>query len=203
MDILFKAINVLGGVSLVITAIVGYFGKLYIEKFKSNQDATNKELQAKIDATSAGLKSKLEKSVHVTKSYFDKEFLAYSEIWGLMFSLKEHTVSLRPVLEYVDATETLDERKSRRLKAFTESFNSLVRRVESNRPFIPIEIYENIRAFQIVCRKESIGYEHGNPYGDGMSYWGESEENVAEIIRMLDVVCEDIRSRLHNLSVIE
>ncbi|MCW1433703.1 hypothetical protein OLN68_06105 [Citrobacter freundii] len=203
MDLILKIINLLGGLSILITAIIAYVGKLYFERFKANQEAKNRELQASIDATSAGLKSKLENSVYVTKNQFDKEFTAYSVIWSSVFELKEDTIMLRPVIDYFDQDESFNDRKLRRLRKFKDSFNLLVRHVESNRPFIPVDIYNNINGFKMSCRKESISYEHGNPDYDGVEYWKDSEKNMKEIVRMLDLVCEDIRSRLFNLSVIE
>lgn len=203
MEWLEKIFNVLGGVSVIFTGVVAYVGKLYFERFKASQDAKNRDLQASIDATHAGLKSKLENSVYVTKNHFDKEFSAYSSIWSSMFELKESVVALRPTLDYVDESESLKERKLRRLRKFKDSYNLLVNNVESNRPFIPNDIYTVIREFQLCCRKESIEYEHSNLHEDGMQYWKDAESNTNEIIRVLDVVCEAIRSRLHKLSVIE
>lgn len=203
MDYIDKIINMLGGVSVVITGVVAYVGKLYFEKYKTTQEARNKELQASIDATNAGLKSKLENSVYVTKNQFDKEFSAYSNIWGAMFELKESVVSLRPPLDYIDKQEKLEERKLRRLRKFKEAFNSLVAHVESNRPFIPVDIYASIREFQQCCRKESIEYEHASLNDAGMRYWKDAEENIKEVLKNLDNVCEVIRGRLYKLSVIE
>lgn len=203
MEWLEKAINILGGVSIVFTGIIAYVGKLYFERFKTNQDARNKELQASIDATHAGLKSKLENSVYVTKNHFDKEFSAYSSIWGAMFELKESVVALRPPFDCVNEEESVSERKLRRLRKFKESYNLLVNNVESNRPFIPNDIYTVIREFQRCCRKESIEYEHSSLHENGMQYWKDAEANTNEIIKVLDIVCEAIRNRLHKLSVIE
>ena len=203
MDLILKVINLLGGLSIIITAIIAYVGKLYFERFKANQEAKNRELQASIDATSAGLKSKLENSVYVTKNQFDKEFIAYGDIWGAMFELKEYTLQLRPPLDRIYNDKSIDEYKLERLQKFNESFNLLVKYVESNRPFISIDIYMSIVAFRNVCRKESIEYEHGDPAYDRGKYWKDSQENRMEIARLLDVVCEGIRSRLFNLSVIE
>lgn len=196
-------ISALGGLSIIITGIVAYIGKLYFERFKASQNTTNRELQASIDATHAGLKSKLENCVYVTKTHFDKEFSAYSSIWSAMFELKESVVALRPVLDYVDKSESLEDRKLRRLRRFKESYNLLVANVESNRPFIPSDIYTDIRNFQQQCRKESIEYEHSNIHENRMSYWKDAEINVKEVINIFDVVCEMIRNRLYKLSVIE
>ncbi|WP_275063477.1 hypothetical protein [Enterobacter ludwigii] len=203
MDFFDKIINMLGGVSVVITGVVAYVGKLYFERYKATQEARNKELQANIDATNAGLKSKLENSVYVTKNQFDKEFSAYSNIWGAMFELKESVVNLRPPLDYIDKQETLEERKLRRLQKFKEAFNLLVTHVESNRPFLPVGIYTFIREFQRCCRKESIEYEHACLNEDGMRYWKDAEVNINEVLKNMDNVCEVIRERLHKLSVIE
>lgn len=176
---------------------------MYFEKFKANQETKNRELQASIDAASAGLRSKLESSFYVTKSQFDKEFSAYDVIWNAVFELKESVLQLRPVLDYFDKNKSFSERKLRGLRKFKDSFNLLVNYVESNRPFIPIDIYANIYAFRTSCQIESISYEHGNPDYDGADFWRDMEENKTEIIRLLNIICEDIRIRLFNLSVIE
>lgn len=203
MEWIEKIINILGGVSIVFTGVVAYLGKLYFERFRLKQEGRVRELQARIDATNAGLKSKFENCVYVTKNHFDKEFSAYNSIWCSMFELKECVVALRPALDYFDKQEPLEERKLKRLRKFKETYNLLVTNVESNRPFIPSDIYTAIREFQQCCRKESIEYEHSNLYENGMNYWKEAELNVKEILRFLDVICDHIRNRLHKLSVIE
>ena len=203
MEYIHILVNLLGGVSIILTALIGFIGKLYFERFKSRQDALNKQLQASIDAANSALKSKHERSVYVTKSQFDKEFSCYSSIWGAAFELKECVMELRPVLDFTDENEPFEIRKERRLLKFKEAFNAFVVHSESNKPFLPLEVYEKIEKFRIECRKESILYQYGDPKGPIEEYWEVAEKNRKIINDLLDEVCELIRKRLHALSVIE
>ncbi|SFF34486.1 hypothetical protein SAMN05216563_12513 [Phytobacter palmae] len=196
-------VNLLGGVSIILTTLIGFIGKLYFEKFKSRQDALNKQLQASIDAANSALKSKHESSVYVTKSQFDKEFSSYSSIWGAAFELKECVMELRPMLDFTDENESFEKRKERRLLKFKEAFNAFVIHSESNKPFLPLEVYERIELFRVECRKESILYHYGDPDRPVEEYWNVAEKNRKIISELFDEICEAIRQRLHALSVIE
>ncbi|MHC4268382.1 MAG: hypothetical protein ACYSTS_07940, partial [Planctomycetota bacterium] len=87
METISEILGLLGGVSVVVTCLIAYFGKLRLEKYKSNLNSTNQKL-----------KILLEQSSHVSKVQFDKEFEIYQDIWSALIPLKQYTMQLRPIL---------------------------------------------------------------------------------------------------------
>lgn len=175
MDLVFKVLASLGGVSFVASGIFVWIGKVYLERYKSRLNKDIAEFQSQLSATNERIKAKLDNSVYVTKAYFDKELSAYSLIWNSMFETRESVLKLRPALDHVDPNEPFEERKFRRLKVFSDAFNIFVTSVESNKPFISPEVYIILDRFRKECLSESISFKHSDPEFDGQNYWKEAE----------------------------
>ncbi|ELJ6765669.1 hypothetical protein QYL57_005297, partial [Escherichia coli] len=111
MDLVFKVLASLGGVSFVASGIFVWIGKVYLERYKSRLNKDIAEFQSQLSATNERIKAKLDNSVYVTKAYFDKELSAYSLIWNSMFETRESVLKLRPALDHVDPNEPFEERK--------------------------------------------------------------------------------------------
>lgn len=158
-EVLTVVLNALGGVSVVLTGLFLYFGNLRLEKFKAD-----------LADTDTKLKAVLERSVHVSKSQFDKEFAIYQQIWILLVALRAKTLSLRPVMDRVDPKETEEERMQKRLNAFSEAFFSFRDAMEESRPFYAHSVYECLVEIFDVCHTESIEYQYKEP-GWSNEYW--------------------------------
>lgn len=189
MEILTIILGTLGGASAVLTGLFAYFGNLRLEQYKADLATTNTKL-----------KSLLESSVHVSKAQFDKEFSIYQQIWILLVALRARTLSLRPVMDHVDPTETEEERMQRRLKAFGETFFAFRDAMEDNRPFYAHSVYESLCQIFDLCHSESIEYQYKEP-GWSKDYWAKSRENNQKIVAAIDSCCELIRTRISSLSV--
>lgn len=189
-----EAVNILlgtlGGGSAVITALFAYFGNLRLEKFKSDLSETNAKLKAALD-----------RSVHVSKAQFDKEFSIYQQIWLVLVTLRAKTLSLRPLMDYHDPSETEDERIERRLKAFGEAFHAFRDVMEHNKPFYSIHVYDSLMEIFDLCHTESIEYKYKEP-GWSKEYWESSRENNKKIVDVIDMCCELIRQRISSFSVV-
>lgn len=182
-------LNILGGVSVVLTGFFAYFGNLRLEKFKADLADTNTKLKAA-----------LESSIHVSKAQFDKEFVIYQQIWALLVALRAKTLSLRPVMDFVDPKETEEDRMQRRLNEFSEAFFSFRNAIEENRPFYAHSVYECLVEIFEICHAESIEYQYKEP-GWSEEYWQKSRENNQKIVATIDSCCELIRTRISSLSV--
>lgn len=202
MDLVFKVLASLGGVSFVASGIFVWIGKVYLERYKSRLNKDIAEFQSQLSATNERIKARLDNSVYVTKAYFDKELSAYSLIWNSMFETRESVLKLRPALDHVDPNEPFEERKFRRLKVFSDAFNTFVTSVESNKPFISPEVYIILDRFRKECLSESISFKHSDPEFDGQNYWKEAELNHTTIIKLFDETCDAIRDRMHTLTVV-
>lgn len=202
MDLLYKILASLGGVSLIASGVLAWVGKVYLERYKSRLNKDIAEFQSQLTATNERVKAKLDNSVYVTKAYFDKELSAYSLIWSSMFETRENVLKLRPALDKVNPKEPFEERKFRRLGDFGVVFNKFVMSVESNKPFISPEVYDLLDDFRKACRSESISFEHGDPQIEWVKYVKEAEENRTIISRLFDETCDAIRNRMHSLTVV-
>ena len=173
MDLVYKILASLGGISFVVSGILAWLGKVYIEKYKARLNREFAEFQSQLSATNEKIRAKLDNSVYVTKAYFDKELSAYNLIWNSMFETRESVLHLRPSLDHFDPAEPFDERKLRRLRKFKDTFNLFVTSVESNNPDEP-----------------------------NFEYWKEAELSRSAISKLFDDTCEAIRTRMHTLTVV-
>src|SRR5690606_25116794 len=98
-----------------------------------------------------------------------------SEIWASLVELKRTTVSLRPVFDWVDPTETESERKKKRLERFGESYQKTADLCEKNRPFYPAQIWTELKKLLETAYKEAVAYRHKREDRDWEKYWEEAE----------------------------
>ncbi|MDO8289171.1 MAG: hypothetical protein Q7T44_08135 [Parvibaculum sp.] len=179
----------LGGVSFVLTGLIAYFGNLQLERYKSG-----------LEAATLKIRSLLESSVHVSKAQFDKEFSIYQDIWVHLVSLRATALSLRPMMDSHDPTESEEQRMRRRLTAFSESFYRFRDAMENNRPFYAHSVYESLGKIFDLCYTESVEYQHKDP-GWSKEYWESSRENGKKIVEAIDACCEQIRNRISSMSI--
>ncbi|EQB7869097.1 hypothetical protein ACYUAC_004743 [Citrobacter amalonaticus] len=202
MDLFYKILASLGGISFIASGVLAWIGKVYLERYKSRLNKDIAEFQSQLSATNERIRAKLDNFVYVTKAYFDKELSAYSIIWSSMFETRECVLKLRPAMDKFDPEEPFEERKFRRLRDFADVFNTFVISVESNKPFISPEVYEILDSFRKECRSESIMFEHGNPELEWDTYWKQAELNRTTISKLFDDTCDAIRKRMHTLTVV-
>ncbi len=202
MDLVYKVLASLGGVSFITTGLLAWVGKIYLETYKSRLNKEIAVFQSQLSATNERIKANLDNSVYVTKSYFDKELSAYSLIWSSMFETRESVLKLRPAMDHLDPNEQFEHRKLRRLNDFSVAFNKFVISVESNKPFISPEVYIILDSFRKACLSESIAFHHGDPESDWLNYWKVAELNRTTITKLFDDTCDAIRKRMHTLTVV-
>lgn len=183
-------LGLLGGVSVIITGLIAYFGKGVLEHYKSYLDKTSKRLDALYTRAN-----------HVSKSQFDTEFQIYQEVWKLLIPLKQNTLQLRPILDSVDPKKSEEERIKERLSDFQEAFIHYRNTIEKNKPFYSKEVYEKLNEIRHICRKEAIQYQNSSK--DWEKYWKSQEENRQVITSLIDESCETIRSRIKSLKIVE
>jgi len=98
----------LGIVQIIILIAVGFFLKSYLPTYlaeKGKNLATKediKDITEKIEA----VRSQYAKQQHIHEMAFDKEFEILSEVWATLVDLRNATLGLRPILDYIDPNET-------------------------------------------------------------------------------------------------
>ena len=150
-----------------------------------------------------GLKSELNARFFAHTMRFEKEFHVYEEIWKALLELRNATMKLRPVGDFIDPNETDEERKRKRLERFGKAFDAFYPVVYENRPFLPSEVFNRLEESLKVMNSEASDYvrrrdEPDQPRYDP-KYWEKAEANAEKILKQTDAICEAIRRRIEML----
>ena len=197
-----ELLKVAGGVAVLLAGLSALLSKIWSERIArregEHRDRRIAELKAQLDGQAAEMRAKLDvsvqRTVHVSKLQFEHEYAIYKAAWERLFSLRQATLSLRPTMDHVDPNETREQRIQKRMAAFTEPYNSFLDVVEKNKPFYPPAIYEALSAVREKCHHELIDYEyHERPRSE---YYKEARKNHENIIQLIEITCEAIRSRV-------
>lgn len=189
MKTLSEILGLLGGASVVITGLIAYLGNTRLEAFKSNLAVANNKINAFID-----------RSTHVSKAQFDKEFGVYQEIWEAMIPLRQSTLTLRPMLDQTDPNQPEEERIKERLQKFGPAFMTYRDIIEKNKPFYAESVYEKLFKVLELCHTEAIEYQFKDDR-NLKDYWEGQRKNHVAINKAIDDSCESIRKRIESLSV--
>ncbi|WP_158123487.1 hypothetical protein [Vibrio vulnificus] len=198
-----EIIQILGGTTVVLAALFGFIGKIWLAKIVENHKASLQqqllEVQTKVDATNNKLNAELQSATYISQIQLEHEYKIYQEIWALLVELKTATLRLRPLMDYVDPNQSQEERIRERLQDFAEKFNSVFKVLEHNRPFYPHEIYEVLDNVCEKCRHESIDSEYIER--NNSEYYKEARKNQQEIVTLINSACDAIRVRLGEVRV--
>jgi len=145
------------------------------------------------------LRAHLDRATYVSKAHFDIEFGIYREIWRELVELRGATLSLRPVMDQVDPKESHEERKQKRAQRFNEAYKKLFAVIETNRPFYPAAIWQELQELLKIARAEVIDYRFQDPNRDFEKYWETAEANQKQILDSIELCCDAIRERLEIL----
>ncbi|WP_192022180.1 hypothetical protein [Shewanella sp. WPAGA9] len=203
MESYYEVIKVLGGTTVVLAALIGFIGKVWLSKIVENHKSSLQQqlldMQANVDATNKKLDAELQSATYISRVQLEHEYKIYQEIWSLLVELKSATLRLRPLMDYVDPNQSQEERIRERLKVFAEKFNAVFKALEHNRPFYPHDIYEVLDHVCEKCRHESIDSEYIER--NNSEYYKEARNNHQEIVDLINSACEAIRTRLGDVRV--
>lgn len=181
-----------------------YFGKKG-ENLATKEDIS--EITTKIEAVKhdyarqlESTKAELSAQLNTHGFRYESEYEVLSELTALLVEVRDASLSLRPVMDFRDASKTEDDIKKERLQRLFEAGRALYLSREKKRPFYPGEIYEAVLAVEKTARSESIKYQYkdlsrldGQSY---LNYWEEAEKNQKEIASLADQAMEHIRKRI-------
>jgi soluble cytochrome b562 len=140
-----------------------------------------------------------EKSIHVHKVQFEKEFEVYKELWPNLIELRNQTYTLRPIFETINPNESEDESRNRKWKDFSNAFQNCVTQFDTNKPFYPENIYSEIEKVIRTSKTESIEFEF-MPKTE-TDYYKNGQKNMDLIIEQIDKICQLIRERIGIMQV--
>ncbi len=185
---------------LVVIVVIGLYLKAFLPNYfneKGKNLATKEdiaEITDKIEAVRAGYA----RQSHIQSLAFEKEFSILSEVWGKLVDLRNATLGLRPVYDHINPDEAEEERKTKRLERFVDSYNTLISVVEKNRPFYAKQIYKALLDIINVAVNEKEEYEIRDPERRprDAKYWERAQNNQDKIVATIDKVSELIRDSL-------
>ena len=193
----------------VIVSVAASFVLPYLKR--KGEDRATTESLSKVTRAVESIKSTYGKEIETlkaflgTKSHFsrlryEREMEVYKELWTALVELGVVTQLLRPVLEMADPTETEDQRKEKKTKAFMEKHNRHHEITTKNRPFYPSEVWQKLHALLKLTQVEFLEYHLIDPKGGtpatAIEYLEKAGRNQAEITEKINDICEAIRHRL-------
>ena len=203
MEIIKEIFTLLGGPSVVLIALFGVLGKIWvtraIDKNRNNLESEILTMKDQLAVTNKKLDAEIDRSVHIDKKQFDHEFQIYKEVWACLVEVRAATLSLRPTLDYVDLEQSKEDRMKERLGELSLNFNEFVKLVEKNKPFYHESVYEKLSVVLVLVRDESVDYEYTERKQS--EYFEEARENQKNIVSAIEEVCESIRGRFTVLKV--
>jgi hypothetical protein len=122
----------------------------------------------------------------------EKEYEVYSKISGLLFALVSSTLKLRPTLEMVNPQETHEQIKQRKHADFSSSYNDFVTYYQSNRPFMPEEIYKQLDEIAGSSKMEHIDFSYD------ITDQQKSESFQKDMVKKLDTIITEFRRRIND-----
>ncbi|MBH2016811.1 MAG: hypothetical protein I8H88_10025 [Burkholderiales bacterium] len=201
-----ELLKVAGGAAVVLAGLSVFLSKIWAERIARREgeerDKRITELKAQLDQQAVVLKLRmdaaLQKTVHVSKLQFEHEYQIYKLAWEQLFSLRQATLSLRPVMDRFDLNESKEDRMRARMQAFTVPYNAFLDVIEKNKPFYPAAIYNALSEVREKCRHELIDYEYDErPKSE---YYKEAMKNHEELLGLIEATCAAIRDRVTEVS---
>lgn len=209
MDIFLAILNVLVIVAL---GIVAYFIRSYFPSYlkkKAENLATKEDIGEITKSVEAirheysvnleSLKASIGSKLYIHQIRYQNEFNILIDLSEKLIELRDSSLALRPVTDYVNPNESEEERKKKRLNRYHEGAITLYKSYESRKPFYPDEIYDGIKKLDKIIWKEVVQYKNRSDR-EGRSfdskYWDKAEANAEEISKTADDVIALIRNRV-------
>lgn len=224
-----ELLKVVGGAAVVLAALSAFLGRVWIARIankesqareeavtglksqlerqgaehKAELDRKAAELKAELDRQATELKAKVDvavqRTVLVDKLQFEHEYDIYRKAWEHLFALRQATLQLRPMLDYMDPSESKEDRMRKRIGNVKEPFAEFSRLIEINKPFYPEKVYESLVAVRSKCHEEVIAYEYTER--SHKEYWSEARKNQEAILALIEEACVAIRNRVAEVRV--
>ena len=203
MEVVNEVFSVLGGVTVVLAGLFAFISKVWISrivdknKFELQVELNN--IQNELNLTNKKLDAELQNSIYISQIQLEHEYKIYQNVWALLIDLRNSTLRLRPMMDYVDPKKSKEEIIKERLCVFGDNYNTFAMALEQNKPFYPQEVYDVLDSVSEKCRHESIDSEYIERKNS--EYYKEAQSNRKEILELINNSCSVIRKRLNEVRV--
>lgn len=166
-----------------------------IESITKQIESVKHEYSSELESLKAAIGSDL--YIHQTR--YQNEFNILMDLSEKLIELRDASLGLRPVVDYVNPDESEEGKKTRRLNRYHDAAISLYRVYETRKPFYPDEIYQGVKDLDKIVWKEVVQYKNkSDSEGRGFDskYWDKAEANADAIKKVTDAVIDLIRNRI-------
>jgi hypothetical protein len=203
VEVVNEVFSFLGGANIVLAALFAFISKIWISrivdknKFELQVELNN--IQNELNSTNKKLDAEFQNSIYISQIQLEHEYKIYQSVWALLIDLRNSTMRLRPMMDYVDPKKSKEEIIRERLCVFGKNYNTFAMALEQNKPFYPQEVYDVLDSVSEKCRHESIDSEYIERKNS--DYYKEAQKNKTEIIDLINKSCSVIRKRLSDVRV--
>lgn len=176
---------------------LGLYFRAYLKK-KAENLATKEDVAA-ITKQVELIKGEIGSQLYVHQTRYQNEFQILKDLAEKVVEVKNSALSMRPVIDSFDPSESEEERKKKRLQRYFDAGRDFYKLFETRKPFYPDEIYVGVTKLDKVIWKEVVGYKNWSPNagrGYDPKYWEKAAENSKEISAIADEVMCLIRKRI-------
>lgn len=131
MDKLFSIVGYIivsfGGGAIVVAGLSSWFGNIWAQRMLKKFDFSSQN------------------KLYSSQLQFEREYAIYSKLWEALFLMKNSTISLFPVLDYLPEDENKrNETYTQRYKECTNYIYTFAETLYSTSPFISSEIFNDL-----------------------------------------------------------
>jgi len=187
--------------NLILVLVIGWLIKFYVPAYlrKKGENLATKEDIEGITSKIESVRASIGHQLYIHQTRYQNEFNILMDLTEKLVELRDSALALRPVIDYVDASESEEDRKRKRLKPYQEAALAFYKLYETRKPFYPDEIYNGIKELDRVVWKEVVQYKNRLPSeskGFDPEYWEKAGKNSDEISKLADKVIGLIRNRI-------
>lgn len=207
----------IGGGAALVWALSSWLGKVWagrilqqdrkkyaeeLEAVKEKHAASLSRLHGEVEAMNRRLQAELDKTTHVYRVQFEKEFQALVEIWKAVSELRSEIAALRPSMSLgLPNVSRRQEELDKRFGSFQKALWALQHAIHDQGPFYGEEVYDEVGRLAIIAIRENVEMQLTDPEPFSPPWYAVGEKNRAEFIAQADIVSKKMRDRLANLAV--
>jgi hypothetical protein len=203
-------INIADVLAATALAVIGngLLGKYLLQRYRAGQEIEMARLKTELQGEIHTLQAVLNRTVFVHRTQFETEFAALRDIWAKVAGVRATMGLVRPMLNFVPADETPEQRQVRefeRLGAFNVDLDALIRAVDTQSPFVPQDIYRKLDEAIQVARTESTEVQverHDRDQNPMRDWYRRGREHFQQFQQAATEISDLIRARLETLTVV-
>jgi hypothetical protein len=200
----------MGGSAVVACALVAWLGSVWKDRIAGDEAEIREKRLAEVVADverksteqMARLSAGLEHVTLVDRIRFEHEYEVYKQAWARLIPLRHAVLSIRPILDHIDPSESNEDRLRRRLAAVTEPYNAFWEVVEANKPFFDLAVYLAFKEICTACHAEYVAAEYADTEDNLRKRWDRKMSNDKAIIEAIEAACTAIQTRIAAVRVV-